>query len=500
MLLIGQTQIEILSSDELSYDSEIGKYQRCIGNVKFKQDNVYMDCDSAYFYEDENKIEAFSNIYVRQKDTLNLWGDYILYNGNTRMAVVKKNVRLTDGKMELKTEQLDYDLNSKVAYYTTGGKIKNGNDRLSSRVGRYYSRSKTFFFKDSVKLNNPEYTMDSDTLRYISDTKVAYFYGPTYIKSDENTIYCEYGWYNTDNNKSQFSKGSYIEGKNNKLWADSMEYDRNTGFGEAFGNIKMTDTIENILITGAYGSYKRLENITLITGNPMAISYSDDDTLYLKADTFIDQIDTANKRALTAFKRVRVYRSDMQSLADSLEYNFTDSTIVFFGNPILWTDKSQITGDTIWVFRSHKGIDSLHARSNGFIIEEDLNGLYNQISGRSIVAFFKEKKLKKVNVDGNGASIYYALEEEKQYSGVNSIVCSSMVIRMDEENKVDRITFITQPKATFYPLEAFPIGKSKLEGFMWHTDKRPIKAHFIGSNRSEVQSDVKKTTAPLRMK
>ncbi|MFT5723912.1 MAG: lipopolysaccharide assembly outer membrane protein LptD (OstA), partial [Bacteroidia bacterium] len=194
MLMIGfsvmsyaQSVIELLGADVIEYDQDYVDAERVIGNVRFKQDQVYMDCDSAYFYRKDNRIKAYGNIYIRQRDTFNLWGDYLEYDGDKKIAYVRDNVRLKDQDMQLTTDMVQYDVESKTAFYSTGGKIVNGSDNLTSRQGRYYSRSKTFFFKDSVELVNPEYRMKSDTLSYNTISKIAYFYGPTYIYSDENT-------------------------------------------------------------------------------------------------------------------------------------------------------------------------------------------------------------------------------------------------------------------------------------------------------------------------
>ncbi|MGB0849780.1 MAG: OstA-like protein [Bacteroidia bacterium] len=477
----GQTRIEIVSTDELVYNQERGRFQICRGNVRFKQGTMLMDCDSARFYEDVNRIEAFGDIYIRQKDTLDLWGGYLEYDGDTRLAKVSKDVRLTDGKMKLTTDQINYDMVDKVGYYTTGGHIVNEQDKLYSRKGTYFSRSKEFHFKDSVVLTNPEYTMSSDTLSYNTVTKIATFDGPTYIHSEENTIYCQFGWYNTDENISQFSKGAYIEGKDNKLEADSMMYFRNTGLGEAFGNIKLTDTIEDITITGQYGNYKRFEKRTLITGDPKAIKNIDGDLFYLKADTFIDLTDTlvSNKRMLLAYRNVIVYKSDMQAVADSMNYNFSDSTIGFYTNPIVWSDENQITGDTIIVYQGNDGLEKLEAFKDGFVIERDQNGFYNQIKGKRIDAYFSDGSLNQVDVDGNGQSIYYAMEDTAKYSGVNDVVCGKMTIRINGSNKVRSINFKQKPKANFYPLERFPSGKSRLPGFKWHSALRPRIDSFL---------------------
>ena len=478
-VVVDKTKIEILSANELVYNQEVGRYQICRGNVKFKQGAVYMDCDSARFYEEVNKIEAFGNIYIRQKDTIDLWGDYLEYDGDLRLAKVSENVRLTDGEMTLTTDQINYDLEDKIGYYTTGGHIDNGSDKLYSKRGTYYSRSKEFHFKDSVKLTNEDYVMTSDTLNYNTYTKVAYFHGPTYIESEENTIYCQYGWYNTEEDKSQFSKGAYIQGKENKLDADSMVYDRITGYGEAFGNIRFVDTTEEITITGNYGNYNRLDKTTLITQNPIAIKNMDGDSIFFKADTLIDVADTSSSRTLTAYRNVKVFKSDLQAVSDSLVYNFTDSTIWMFTDPILWTDSNQITGDTIVIYRGSEGLEKLRAYNNGFVAEKDPNGFFNQISGKTLDAFFTNGNLKKIKVNGNGQSIYYAKEDSLKYSGVQEVICGKMTINIDSATRIRNVIYYNSPKAIFYPLEHFPSNKSRLQGLNWRTALRPRIAIYL---------------------
>ncbi len=473
-----KTKIEIIGADELVYNQQVGRYQICRGNVRFKQGEVYMDCDSARFYEEINRIEAFGSIYIRQKDTMDLWGDYLDYDGDLRLANVSKNVRMTDGTMTLKTDQISYDLDQKIGYYTTGGHIDNGEDKLYSKRGTYFSRSKEFFFKDSVILENKDYVMTSDTLSYHTVSKVARFYGPTYITSEENTIFCNYGWYDTKNEISQFSKGAYIEGKENKLEADSMMYFRNTGFGEGFGNLKLTDTVQQVVITGQYGTYNRLEKITTITGDPQATKEIDGDFMFLKADTLIDINDSLEHRSLLAFHNVKVYKSDMQAKSDSLAYSFSDSTIHLYTDPILWTDSNQITGDTIIIFRGDNGLEKLKAFNNGFVAEKDINGFFNQIAGKTIDAYFSSGDLNRIDVKGNGQSVYYAMEDSVTYSGVNDVLCGKMTIRMDSSNQVRTITFYNQPKSTFYPLQKFPSSKSQLPGLEWRTKLRPRSTDF----------------------
>lgn len=475
--LRAQRQIEILGADELEYDQGFGRIQRCKGNVRFRHDNAIMKCDSAWFYEDENRVEAFGNIHINQQDTLNLWGDHLRYDGDEKRAVVDGNVRLSDRQMTLRTPSVEYLMEPKIGYYTQGGEIVNDENRLKSRTGTYHAQSKTFFFRKNVHLWNEEYTMDCDTLQYNTFSRIAYFFGPTYIRSEENLIYCRYGWYNTLTNTSQFSKGAYLRSENNLLLADSLLYNRNTGIGRAFGNIELHDTLENISVYGQKGEYYQKEKKSRIYDQAGAKQYADDDTLILRSDTLYDFTDTAGVRYLSAYPKTLIYRPDMQGICDSLVYRFSDSSIHLFQSPVLWNENNQIDGDTISVFRQDGRLHHFFVRRNAMIISEEDSLRYNQIKGKMLTGYFKENKLHEVWVNGNGESVYYAREEDSSYTGVNDIRCAEMKISI-EDNKVQGIRFYTQPEGTFYPPAELPEDRKRLQGFQWKITSRPDRLRF----------------------
>ena len=57
---IAQTQIEIINADKISFNKKNNKDRQVLtGNVKTKHKDRFMSCDSAYYYANDNKIEAF---------------------------------------------------------------------------------------------------------------------------------------------------------------------------------------------------------------------------------------------------------------------------------------------------------------------------------------------------------------------------------------------------------------------------------------------------------
>lgn len=293
---VGKTKIEILNADSLVYRGTIVDAKRLIGNVQFLHDSVYMDCDSAWFYSQENAIDAFSNIHIRQGDTLDLYGDTLYYTGNNKLARMRGNVELVDKEITLYTDHLDYKVDSNIAHYFEGGRIVDSTNVLTSELGYYFSNDSLFFFKDSVHFTNERMEMFSDTLKYHTVTEIVWFFGPTHIISDSNYIYCENGWYNTISDISQYNKNAYLIKDNQYLAGDSLYYDRNLRMGRAFDNVEFIDTTENVMLYGNFGEYHELTEFAYLVDSAMFAQVNEGDTLYLHGDTLISFLDSVPRQ------------------------------------------------------------------------------------------------------------------------------------------------------------------------------------------------------------
>ena len=465
-------QIDI-NADVIEFDSQLGSgAKRLLGNVQFKHEDVLMTCDSAWYFSNENMVQSYSNVHLWQGDSLNLYGDYLKYSGDTRIANVRRNVILIDNENRLTTEYIDHDFGNNLAYYLGGGKIVNGNNTLESGQGYYYTKEKLFFFKDSVVVTNPDYTMYSDTLKYNTVTEVSYFLGPTDIISDENFIYCENGWYDTQKNISQFNKNAYLESEDKMMKGDSIYYERETGIGKAFINVELIDTSQNIILLGNYAIYYEQTEYAMLTDSALMIQVDEGDSLFIHADTLISVADTIpEKRLIKGFYRVKIFREDLQGKCDSLVYSDADSVFHLFGEPVLWSEENQLTAEKIELYTLNRQPDRLEMINSAFIVSREDSLRFNQIKGRNMTGFIRDNELWRIDVDGNSQTIYYARDGE-DYIGANKAESSNLKIYF-KENKIHRILFLPDTDGTFYPLEKFAPANSRLENFKWYGDYRP---------------------------
>lgn len=472
-------KIRIVQALKGYYDKAQAK-NRLIGEVIFEHEGALMYCDSAWLYSGENRLEAFENVYLNQGDTLELWGDYLEYSGESRQALVRgKEVKLRDPEMTLRTDRLRLDRNNDIAYYNSGGEIINEDNRLTSRQGAYHSRTKFFYFKDSVVLVNPEYTMYSDTLDYQSESHIAYFRGPSRIVNDSNSsIYCENGRYNTTTNIAQFARNAKLYDGHQYLSGDSLYYEKERDYGEAYCFVVLHDTLENYLIQGDYGEYHGAADSAFVTEEPWyTLVDEEQDSLYLRGDTIFSaqRQDSLGQdyRLIRSFSGVRFWRRDLQGRADSMSYSSADSIMRLFHDPVLWDDSTQVTGDTIYLQIRAGQPDTLLVFKNAFMLSlVDSSGRYNQVSGKLMIGKFGRKQLRKLYVNGNGQTRYYPREDDGSYIGLNASVCSNIMIHFDQ-GQVSRISFLKKPEGTLFPMDKIPADKLYLEGFKPRFDERP---------------------------
>lgn len=470
-------------ADFMEYEKDIaeGAY-RLIGNVVFSHEGALMYCDSAYFYPDINSLDAFSHVHIIQGDTVDLFGDFLYYNGNTRLAQIRKNVKLISKDTRLTTRELEFDMGRNIGYYKTHADIENKEDKLSSREGYYYTNQQMYYFRDSVVLHNPDYTIYSDTLQYHTTTRVAFFFGPTEILGDSSYIYCEKGWYNTGTNKSMLKQKALVRNKKQTIHGDSLYYERETGYGEGFRNIEIYDEEQQVILRGNYAIIHQNEDRALMTDSAQFIYITSDDTVYVHADTLKTIPDSAGNRQIKAYYGVRLFKSNLQGICDSLFYSTSDSILRLYDQPVLWSGENQLSAQYIEIWTRNKQLYQLHMQQLAFIINQEDSVKFNQIKGKTMVCHFRNNELSKIVVNGNGQTVYYAKDKD-QLIGVNTAQSSDMVITV-KQNKPDVIRFITKPTAVLYPLETAPKEELILKDFKWLKSSRPKDRNDIFSKPS----------------
>jgi lipopolysaccharide export system protein LptA len=498
--------IKLLTAGELVGGDFNGvKIRKLLTNVSFQQDDVFLYCDSAYQYLDRNQVEAFSNVRVVQSDTMTITGDHGFYDGALRTARMTGNVVMRDTRMTLTTPALDYDLNRKTASYTETGHLTDPQNTLDSQQGFYDTNTKVFVFKRNVHLVTPDSELNNDTLRYNTVSKIATFNGPTRIKGKQGNLYAEAGTYNTKTRVSNFQRNAKIDTPNYLLGGDKLVYDEVKQYGVANGHVSLTSKKDNLVLRGDAGKYWRgLGRTKLYGGRPVVRNIgTQKDTLYMAADTLISiearPGQTTTRNILYAFPKVQIFRGNLQGICDSLTYDRQDSIIYLNRDPVLWQAKNQLTADSIQI-RSKKGkVDEMRLYANAFAVNQDTLLNFNQTKGRNMMAYFRDNKMRRVDVLGNAESIFYALDGDTVTTGMNRVLSANMRL-LFVDSKLNKISVLTNPDAKFIPPHELKPEDERLKGYTWRAKERPTRRQVLGKqfdDRPVKRKPTKKKAKPV---
>ena len=598
------------------------------GDVILKEGLTLFYCDSATINSQTNVLEAFGNVHINQNDSIHTYAQYLRYVGADRVAFLKKDVRLTDKKGTLYTQELEYDLKSSVGNYKNGGRVVNGNSVLTSLEGTYYANTKDVYFKKNVHLVDPKYDIVSDSLLYNTQSQLVTFITATKIKSKEGgDIYTTSGTYDLKDGRAFFGNRTVIKDSTRTYVANKMAYDEKSGIAQLeenavirdsvngytiLGNqiflnkftnsflatrkpllifkgegndstfiaadtlfsgvekrdidgnkIKQTDTLKNTTVVNLTngGTAGSMDNNNLQKKNPLdidwlkpATSIKKEDALFVyvveknklqnkvlsydttkdaaltkKADAAIAKIrdnesglnkfpvepalkqaatgkpvdslfttlekDSLHNKATTigiqkkitpdkapkdtairyfeAFHHVRIFNDSVQAVCDSLFYSSEDSVFRLYQKPLLFNNKSQIAGDTIYMFTENKKAKRMYVFENGIVINKANDQMYNQMGGRTINGYFKDGAMDYIRVKGSPAeSVFYPQDDDSAFIGMNRSKGDVIdVYFVDKE--INKVKFINNVDGTLYPLRQSPEDQKYLKNFKWWESRRP---------------------------
>ncbi|MGD9928721.1 MAG: OstA-like protein [Mangrovibacterium sp.] len=466
-------KVDIEQADAMQFDEKIvANAHRLLGNVIIRHNNIRMWCDSAYSYTHANMVDAFGNVHILKDDTLHLYANFVNYNGDTKWAEAYGNVKLVNKTVTLTTDTLNYDMNRSIGYYDDYGTVQDSANTLNSKIGEYYTNIDKAFFKTDVDVVTSTYRLLSDTLIYEPQTGIASIVGPTTIYDEKDTLIASEGFYNTKTGYSELFKRPVIKTEEQEVIADSIFYNKTTGEGLARGDASVHDIKNKIFVKGKHITYNELQETALVTDSAHLLFYSEKDTLFLHADTLRMVPDTIpNEKLILAYFKVKFFREDLQGKCDSLAYWSKDSTIQLYHQPVIWTGDNQMSSEYIEMISIDKENQRIEMKRQAFIIAMEDSAKFNQIKGRNMTGFVRKNDLYKIDVDGNGQSIYYA-RDDKGILGLNKAESSNIQIKL-QESKVTRIAFITSPDGELLPLLDIAEEDKQLPGFIWLDAIRP---------------------------
>lgn len=501
-------RVYLLHADELRYDM-FGRNpdaQIVKGKVSFMHQGGHLTCDSAYFYQGTNSVKAFGHVHYRQGDTLSLTCERAEYDGMMQMMHARRNVVLHHRRQTLKTDSLDFDRLYNMANFFDGGTLIDGKDRLVSDWGEYHTETREAKFVFNVKLRSGKDVVTTDTLYYDVPTSTAHMVGPSKIVSGSSVVHTADGYYDTKTDKAKLFGRSTLVDKGKSITGDSLYYVKN-GESTGYGNVVYVDKKNKNSLTCNYLRYNEKTGMGFATKRPVAIDYSQKDTLWMHSDTmriYTFNINTDSVyRKVHAYPHVRAFRNDMQAICDSLVFNSKDSCMTMYKDPVIWNANRQMLGEEIRAYMADSTIRFAHVIGQALSIEQMPDSVhYNQITSSEMKSYFEKGEMKMTEAIGNVQTVYYMTnDKDSSLVGLNYLETDTMRMYLGAARKLDKI-WTNKFTSTMYPITQVPPAKYKLPNFAWFEDLRPTDKNDIfvwrGKSSGTELKSIKRHEAPLQ--
>jgi lipopolysaccharide export system protein LptA len=521
----GKMPVEIVHArDFQSQQTDSCTLNKFIGDVQFKQGSDLLFCDSAYLNQQKNNIEAFGNVRIIQTNGTHVESDYLRYTGNIKQAYLHGNVSLTNQNDHLWTEELNYNLTTKIGTYSQGGTLQSNTTTVSSTDGMYNVKTKESRFVHDVYVTDSQYNIQSKDLGYNTETKMMRFFDSTTVTTNTSLLQTTQGTYDTKNLVAKFNSRSSILDKEQYIEADTITYNDLIGFGKAIGSVIIYDTAERITMYCGIALYDKKKATLLATIKPVAKRQQGNDSIFIRADTFFSEhvrkfksnqknqsdttvkysskkerrtatktlklqpaiesknfntnesiADTTSPKYYTGFHHVKIFSDSLQGRCDSISFSMQDSIMRMMKAPIVWTRKSQLTGDIILAYMDSGKVKKVFIPENALMVSQtgpDKAKLFNQIQGKTLTANLINNALTDALVKPNAESIFFPTDESGAYIGASEAQ-SERMRAFFKDNKIDKILLEQEIKQTMTPLEKADLPNLHLSRFKWLNDYRP---------------------------
>ena len=391
ILLNGDQQ---LFTNRLRYNMNT-KVATYFEGATLSNDSTQLTSKRGYYYV-ETKEAFFKDSVVVVDPQFNLRSDTLKFNTETKVVTFLGPTLITSDTSKVYCEDGFYDTENSVAEFTQNAQFKKGGQEATADTIRYDGTKKEYRLQGNAQFQEGSRKATADIIRYDEEKDITFLTGQANFRDSTQNIVADEIIYDAKKETYSTRGRSVISDPPQILKADQVDFRESEGLGLALGNVIWQDTSANLTIVCDRADYNQETDYLKASGGrsnrPMLITLVEDDSLFLTSDTLLslrqDTISTDSSRLLLAYNDVRIFKSDLQAVCDSLVYNTSDSLFHFYQDPIVWSDTSQFIADTVTMLLKENKLDRIFLLNNSLIINSPDERFFNQIKGKNITAIF----------------------------------------------------------------------------------------------------------------
>lgn len=435
-----------------------------------------------YYYQREQKVRLKGNVSFVDTSRV-MYTDSILYLYNIEQLNIIAPTQINQDSVDIYCEGGIYRLKQDRGVLSNNVQVKSGDQLMTSEILDIKGQEDKYTFLISPRLFDNENEGLGDTIVYYDKEGILELRSNAVYTSEEEVMKAPVIRYNKNTDEYQTLGRANIDTDKSRIKANDITSIADGGT-RLKGNVEIYDKESDATVLGQEAL--KLESVTKIYDpgeeQPLLNYRMTSDSLLLRSDSLIlseQYVDTdSSYQDLRAVKDVKWKNGSTLGKCGYFKFDQKDSLIVMTGDPIIWSDSTQLTADTIILYLKDNDVHKISLVKNAMIVTPDNAGMYNQIKGAEIDNFINDKELVKSHVMTN-AELFYMIKEEESYRGVNLTKSNEMIFTFDDD-EISKIDMDGQPTSNMYEYTlGMDVTVYNLEGFKWRIEERPSEGLFI---------------------
>ena len=474
------------------------------GGVVTNRENQ-LESDRGYYYANDRTVICVDRVEIRSEE-YDLTGDSVVYNLTTDHAYYFRHTNIWNTQGDyLYADRGSYDKGGELYTVTENGYILTEKQEVWSDSIDYYKLAGHAVLRGNIQIDDTEHKVLAfgDFGEYWKEPGNAFLTRRpavvSYDTSQGDSLFMAADsmfLYTIDPARQRADSLRAAARAADSLHADSLRTDslRVDSLAPAAGDSVQGVRPEAPIVAARRGSLSEGRGDAKRNGTERTASLAPRRADSLRRDSLAadslsldslgltpaDSLDSLARdtiyRLVKGFRNVRIYRSDFQSVCDSLVAVSRDSTIHLYIDPVLWNQNSQITSDVMDIFTANSQIVRAEFVGRPLMVSELDTMHYNQVAGKTMTALFRNNQIYRNDVKGNAQTIYFMQEDDSPDIIGLLVLESGDLTFFIEEKQVVKITYRNNPVYTIYPMDKIPPDVDLfLKDFKWEAKRRPTQ-------------------------
>ena len=356
-------------------------------------------------------------------------------------------------------------------------KIRQENVRIACRRALQFLERGIVYLEGDVVMQDDSVTINAPRAVYHRDERRAEALDSVRLNDGRSVLTAGYGEYFMASEVARFHTNVVVVDSTSIIHADSLRYDRQQRFAVGRGNVLIESPADRLMIFGGRLDHQMGEGFSRMTLRPMLVQV---DTA---ADGVVDTLQVQSRimesyrdslRRLEAVDSVRMVRGELASVAARAVFYTEGDSILLRGDPVLWYEQTQITGDSINVYLLSRRLDRLRVTGSAFAIsrgDQALADRFDQLSADTLELAFGEGQIRQITAERRATSVYH-LVEDSVANGLNKASGDRIVLDF-QDGRVTEIRIHGGIEGVYVPepvLRARP-EDYRLPGFALRTNR-----------------------------